>query len=82
MKPKHWRPLIGGDKSLRGRDEWERIVEMVRCLCELFDRKGMQELFQNDKLLVPCLRKGFFSLAASAAVLVASTGRRPKRCPN
>lgn len=25
MKRKHWEPLTGGDKSLRGRDEWERI---------------------------------------------------------
>ena len=25
MKRKNWRPFGGGDKSLRGRDEWERI---------------------------------------------------------
>lgn len=25
MKRKHWEPITGGDKSLRGRDEWERI---------------------------------------------------------
>lgn len=25
MKRKHWEPLTGGDKSLRGNDEWERI---------------------------------------------------------
>ena len=25
MKRKHWEPHTGGDKSLRGRDEWERI---------------------------------------------------------
>lgn len=25
MKRKHWEPFGGGDKSLRGRDEWERI---------------------------------------------------------
>ncbi len=25
MKRKHWEPLTGGDKSLRGIDEWERI---------------------------------------------------------
>ena len=25
MKRKHWEPLTGGDKELRGRDEWERI---------------------------------------------------------
>lgn len=25
MKRKHWEPLTGGDKSLRGKDEWERI---------------------------------------------------------
>lgn len=25
MKRKHWEPLSGGDKSLRGKDEWERI---------------------------------------------------------
>ena len=25
MKRKHWEPLTGGDKSLRGCDEWERI---------------------------------------------------------
>lgn len=25
MKRKHWEPLTGGDKSLRGEDEWERI---------------------------------------------------------
>jgi len=25
MKRKNWKPLSGGDKSLRGRDEWERI---------------------------------------------------------
>ncbi len=25
MKRKHWEPLTGGDKSLRGRDEWVRI---------------------------------------------------------
>ncbi len=26
MKRKHWEPLTGGDKSLRGKDEWERIT--------------------------------------------------------
>lgn len=26
MKRKHWKPLTGGDKSLRGRDEWVRIA--------------------------------------------------------
>lgn len=25
MKRKHWEPLTGGDKAMRGRDEWERI---------------------------------------------------------
>ena len=25
MKRKHWEPLTGGDRSLRGRDEWVRI---------------------------------------------------------
>ena len=25
-KRKHWEPITGGDKSLRGRDEWERIT--------------------------------------------------------
>lgn len=25
MKRRHWEPLTGGDKSLRGKDEWERI---------------------------------------------------------
>ena len=26
MGRKHWEPLTGGDKSLRGRDEWVRIL--------------------------------------------------------
>lgn len=26
MKRKHWEPITGGDKSLRGIDEWERIT--------------------------------------------------------
>ena len=26
MKRKHWEPITGGDKSLRGEDEWERIT--------------------------------------------------------
>lgn len=26
MKRKHWEPFTGGDKSLRGEDEWERIT--------------------------------------------------------
>lgn len=53
MKRKHWEPLTGGDKSLRGKDEWERIswdeaLDYVAAeLQHAIDNYGNQSIYSN-----------------------------------
>lgn len=51
MKRKHWEPLTGGDKSLRGRDEWERISWDEALDYVAAELKNAKEKYGNKSIL-------------------------------
>ena len=53
MKRKHWEPHTGGDKSLRGRDEWVRISweEALDLVAE--ELRYAKETYGNRSILYP-----------------------------
>ncbi|MCI8514299.1 MAG: molybdopterin-dependent oxidoreductase [Lachnospiraceae bacterium] len=53
MKRKHWEPHTGGDKSLRGRDEWERISweDALDLVAE--ELRYAKETYGNRSILYP-----------------------------
>ena len=55
MKRKHWEPGTGGDRSLRGRDEWERISWDQALDYVAAEFKRIKENYGNTAFLVPGL---------------------------
>ncbi|WP_042349442.1 molybdopterin-dependent oxidoreductase [Bacillus massiliigorillae] len=53
MKRKHWKPLTGGDKSLRGKDEWERISWDEAFDYIAAELKQAKEKYGNKSILFP-----------------------------
>ena len=53
MKRKGWEPLTGGDKSLRGRDEWERISWEEALDYVAAEFKNAREVY-GDKSILLC----------------------------
>ncbi len=53
MKRKHWEPLTGGDKSLRGKDEWERISWDEALDYVANELKHSKEKYGNRSILYP-----------------------------
>lgn len=51
MKRKHWEPLTGGDKSLRGLDEWERISWDEALDYIAAELKNAKEKYGNKSIL-------------------------------
>ena len=51
MKRKHWEPLTGGDKSLRGRDEWVRISWDEALDYVAAELKNAKEKYGNRSIL-------------------------------
>ncbi|WP_221688318.1 molybdopterin-dependent oxidoreductase [Gordonibacter massiliensis (ex Traore et al. 2017)] len=51
MKRKHWEPLTGGDKSLRGRDEWVRISWDEALDAIAAELKNAKEKYGNRSIL-------------------------------
>ena len=64
MKRKHWEPLTGGDKSLRGKDEWEAISweEAIQYVAD--EIRHNVETYGNSSILVP----GYSSYGTAAAI--------------
>lgn len=64
MKRKHWEPMTGGDKSLRGKDEWERISweDAIKYVAtEILTNIGT---YGNGSILVP----GYTSYGSAQAI--------------
>lgn len=53
MKRKHWEPLTGGDKSLRGQDEWVRISWDEALDYVAAELKHAKETYGNRSIVVP-----------------------------
>jgi anaerobic dimethyl sulfoxide reductase subunit A len=53
MKRKHWAPITGGDKSLRGKDQWERISWDEALDYVAAELKHAKEKYGNRSILVP-----------------------------
>ncbi|WP_019850296.1 molybdopterin-dependent oxidoreductase [Desulfitobacterium sp. PCE1] len=53
MKRKHWEPLTGGDKSLRGKDEWVRISWDEALDYVAAELKNAKEKYGNRSILMP-----------------------------
>lgn len=53
MKRKHWEPFTGGDKSLRGKDEWERISWDEALDYVAAELKHAKEKYGNRSILMP-----------------------------
>ena len=53
MKRKHWEPLTGGDKSLRGKDEWVRISWDEALDYVAAELKNAKEKYGNSSILMP-----------------------------
>lgn len=53
MKRKHWEPFTGGDKSLRGRDEWERISWDEALDYVAAELKHARENYGNESVFHP-----------------------------
>ncbi len=53
MKRKHWEPLTGGKKELRGRDEWERITWEEALDYVAAEFKHAKEKYGNRSFLIP-----------------------------
>ncbi|WP_019850301.1 molybdopterin-dependent oxidoreductase [Desulfitobacterium sp. PCE1] len=53
MKRKHWEPLTGGDKSLRGKDEWVRISWDEALDYVAAELKHVKEKYGNSSILMP-----------------------------
>lgn len=53
MKRKHWEPLTGGDKSLRGKDEWVRISWEEALGYVAAELKNAKEKYGNRSILMP-----------------------------
>ena len=53
MKRKHWEPLTGGDRELRGQDEWERITwdEAYKYVADEY--RNIIEKYGSSAILVP-----------------------------
>lgn len=53
MKRKHWEPLTGGDKSLRGKDEWVRISWEEALDYVAAELKNAKDKYGNNSILMP-----------------------------
>lgn len=53
MKRKHWEPITGGDKSLRGKDEWERISWDEALDYVANELKHIKENYGNRAIFAP-----------------------------
>ena len=53
MKRKHWEPFTGGDRSLRGKDEWVRISWEEALDLIAAELKHAKEDAGNESILVP-----------------------------
>ncbi len=53
MKRKHWEPLTGGKKELRGEDEWERITWDEAYKLIAAELKNCLEKYGSSSILVP-----------------------------
>lgn len=53
MKRKHWEPLTGGDKNLRGEDEWERISWDEALNYVAAEIKNVKEKYGNRAIYKP-----------------------------
>ena len=64
MKRKHWEPLTGGDKSLRGKDEWEPISweEAIKYVAD--EIQYNIGTYGNGSILVP----GYSSYGTAQAI--------------
>lgn len=61
MKRKHWEPLTGGDKSLRGKDEWERISWDEALDYVAAEIKNVIEKYGNAAILADGKTDAFFN---------------------
>lgn len=64
MKRKHWEPHTGGDKSLRGRDEWVRITWDEAFAIIADEVAYTAENFHNNPVLYAGVNSSFGPLAA------------------
>ena len=63
MKRKHWEPFTGGDKSLRGFDEWERISWDEAIDYVAAEIKNAVEKYGNESIYCPAGDQIFRTLA-------------------
>ncbi|MDR1014144.1 MAG: molybdopterin-dependent oxidoreductase [Coriobacteriales bacterium] len=69
MKRAHWEPLTGGDKSLRGRDEWERISWDEALDYVAAEIKNVIETYGNRAIYCPSGDQLYYTLAAAGGYM-------------